>query len=570
MQRYTIRPNEGKRRHMRVEYFFEAPHDNPRLMVSYWRPGRYERGNFVKNFIGVRVESAGNELNSRKISPHQWEVDARKGEALKVTYELYAGDLSAGNTYCDRNFLLINPVNALMYTAGLEDAPSELEVELPADWQAVTPMELVRGRACAARNLQHLMDSPILAAANLRHLEYEVEGVHFHIDIYGETELDEEQVVEHFRAFTEAQIRVFGGFPTRQYRFMLLFMPVRMHHGVEHEESTVIILGPAEDLTKPEMYAEFLGVSSHELYHTWNVKRFRPAEWTPYDFTGPSASRLGYVAEGITTYMGDKLLWQSGVFEDADFLRELAVHLQRHKHGKGRLNLSLADSSVDTWVDGYGRGTPHRRVSIYGEGAMFAFVLDQWLFEASGGSADLSTVMRKMYATVDPAKGFTEDEFWDLMADTADADWVKLRAEVIDGRGFLESYFYKALEMVGLKVVEKAPASNVKSAFGLHLEEIDGRMVVWNIAPDSPADHGDLAHDDIVLEINEADAKTFMETDHGFSPVSLRMSCRSGYKRMREMLKPDGRVHFHDIEIKPTATRPGTPFHRWKTLGFRN
>ena len=131
--------------------------------------------------------------------------------------------------------------------------------------------------------------------------------------------------------------------------------------------------------------AEVIDIASHELVHTWNVKRLRPAEWMPYDFSMACPSRLGYVAEGVTTYLGDLFLLEAGVIGMEGWLARFEKLLTRHLWNPGRLQTSVADSSVQTWLDGYSIGVPHRRGNIYVEGAVLAFLCDVALNRAGGG-----------------------------------------------------------------------------------------------------------------------------------------------------------------------------------------
>ena len=130
---------------------------------------------------------------------------------------------------------------------------------------------------------------------------------------------------------------------------------------------------------------EVIDIASHELVHTWNVKRLRPAEWMPYDFSRACPSRLGYVAEGVTTYLGDLFLLEAGVIGMEGWLARFEKLLTRHLWNPGRLQTSVADSSVQTWLDGYSIGVPHRRGNIYVEGAVLAFLCDVALNRAGGG-----------------------------------------------------------------------------------------------------------------------------------------------------------------------------------------
>jgi predicted metalloprotease with PDZ domain len=119
-----------------------------------------------------------------------------------------------------------------------------------------------------------------------------------------------------------------------------------------------------------------LGVSSHELFHAWNIIRIRPKEMLPYDFTKENYFRTCFVAEGCTTYYGDLFLKRAGVFSDETYIKELQVYMKRHFENCAHATQSLADSSFDLWLDGYEKGIPNRKVSVYHKGALVALVLD--------------------------------------------------------------------------------------------------------------------------------------------------------------------------------------------------
>ena len=82
---------------------------------------------------------------------------------------------------------------------------------------------------------------------------------------------DWKRILLDFQAFTEEQLHLFGDFPVTDYHFLNQILPYRFYHGVEHGNSTVITLGPGELLMTQDIYKDLLGVSSHELFHTWNI-----------------------------------------------------------------------------------------------------------------------------------------------------------------------------------------------------------------------------------------------------------------------------------------------------------
>ena len=153
--------------------------------------------------------------------------------------------------------------------------------------------------------------------------------------------------MEDFEQFIQYQISLFRGFPHKSIYFLFQITPYSTYHGVEHHESTVILLGPSYNVFS-SLYNELLGVSSHELYHVWNVKGIRPKDMVPYDYSAENYTHLGYVTEGVTTYMGDRILYESNVFTEQQYFKELSTLLSRHFHNDGRLHYSVANSSWDT------------------------------------------------------------------------------------------------------------------------------------------------------------------------------------------------------------------------------
>ncbi|MCA1752009.1 MAG: hypothetical protein ABR572_03900 [Cryomorphaceae bacterium] len=570
---FEIRPVSAEKHLLEITFRFTATSSLTELQIPYWRPGRYEGGNFPRNYIGIKAYFEGVALPCRKITGHRIAVETPQGKEITVQYEYYAADLTAGNTYYDGDVLLVNPVNCLLYPTGLEKEPFTLSLALPEAWDCATTLKAEDDQGdisvlqYRAGDLQELLDTPLLAAADLKNYSYIVEGVKFHIDVSGYFPENPEGIIGDFRAFTETQLRAFGSFPVDEYRFLLLFLPARARHGVEHEKSTVIVMGPAAELETKEMYNSLLGIASHELYHTWNVKYLRPADWTPYDFTGPSFSRLGYVAEGVTTYMGDLMLWQAGVFDDDEFLTELSGHLDRFMQNTGRHNLSLADSSIDTWVDGYGRTAPGRRQSIYTEGALLAFVCDAMITDGTDGDAGLWKAMRKLYETVNPSQGFTEDEYWAALAKEANKPWTALREAVVDGTGALENFIEGALPLLGLKSEESGDNKKETWWGEKHIETPGNGLLVIYVAANSPAETCGLWPGNLIEAVNGTPAADFFRnaTESVLRNSSVELTVKKGYKTRTLTLVPDGNAHLKKYSITQNPAGNTERFHTWKT-----
>ena len=368
------------------------------LQLPAWRPGRYELQNFAQKLQKVVVEDAATNLPLpyRKLTKDRWEVANAAGRTVRVRYNFYAHQMDAGGSWLDETQLYLNPVQALMYAEGRQLEACELTSALPEGWQIACGLPQTAPNTLSARDFDHLVDSPLIASPTLVHQEYEAGGLPFHVWVQGEAPLNWPRLLADFKAFSEEQLTLFGGLPVADYHFLNQFLPYKHYHGVEHNNSTVITLGPAELIMSEGLYKELLGVSCHELFHTWNIKSIRPAEMQPYDYSRENYFRTCFIAEGITTYYGEYLLARSHVHTPEQYFEELNAVLRRHFDDAGSENLSLADASMDLWLDGYKPGVPDRKVSVYHKGALAALILDLTLRQLSGHARSLDDVMRQL------------------------------------------------------------------------------------------------------------------------------------------------------------------------------
>jgi len=211
-------------------------------------------------------------------------------------------------------------------------------------------------------------------------------------------------------------------------------------------------------------------------------------------------------------------------------------------------------------VDGYGRGTPRRRVSIYVEGALLAFVCDVWLLEATHGEMSLSTAMERLYKTVDPSEGYTEKEYWSILSEMADCDWEALRNDVVDGTGKLERYVKTAIEKLGLGMEEKSSVDRLEQKFGVKLQKIGAKQMVWNVSPNSPAETSGLYFDDEVKFMDGSEPEKFL-SENEILPEQIKLSIESGFRKKTIELKADGSKYGFHFTIKRSDT---TLFKAWK------
>lgn len=174
--------------------------------------------------------------------------------------------------------------------------------------------------------------------------------------------------------------------------------------GLEHRASTALLCSrndlPFAGMSGlPEGYRTFLGLCSHEYFHTWNVKRIKPAAFTPYDLERENYTTLLWAFEGFTSYYDDLALLRSGAIELKDWLDLMAKTISNVLRTPGRLKQSLAESSFDAWSKFYrpDENTPNAVVSYYAKGALFALALDLTLRAKTDGRVALDDVMRALW-----------------------------------------------------------------------------------------------------------------------------------------------------------------------------
>lgn len=471
------------------------------FQLPAWRPGRYELGNFAKNIQRIAAfDEKRHPLTMRKIAKDRWEVESEGKKKIALHYNYFAGELNAGSTWVDVDHIYVNPVNCFFFIPGL-DLPYQVEIEMPKEAELACGLKTSKGNTIHAAGVQEIMDSPFIAASGMTHWMYEHAKVRYHIWLNGRHSYAEGPFVEAFSKFTQTMVNSFGDIPCADYHFLFQLPDQAVRHGVEHSNSTVIALGPAEFASSKAGWEELLGISCHELYHTWNIKSIRPKEMMPYDFSTENYSRLGYVAEGVTTYYGDLFLLRSGVFNEQQYFALLSDQIKRHLHNAGRFNMSVADSSFDTWLDGYSPGIPDRKVSIYTEGCLLAFITDVFILNATQGKKSLDNVMKTMYEKFGKkVKGYTETDYREIVEKTAGAEFNELFDNLIYGTSDYMPWINESLKSIGLRMKLSFGASP-EHAWGFQLTAGD-QPTILHIWPDSPADKAGFSRGDRLISID--------------------------------------------------------------------
>lgn len=488
---------------LKITVSFPTNESETIIHLPAWRPGRYELGNFAKNVKNFSVfDDAKKKCVFFKTNKDTWLVKTDHTKSITVQYNYYANELNAGSTFVDAELIYVNPVNCLVYIDALIDHPISISVANKFNWQIATSLKNIDG-VLHATNYDELVDSPFIVSPNLQSESYTLNSIVFTIWINGHKRIDWQTIINDFKKFTQHQLEAFGEFPADKYEFLIFSLPNQAYHGVEHLKSTVITLGPSHALFNT-LYNELLGVSSHELYHAWNIKSIRPTEMLPYNLKAENYSTLGYIYEGITTYMGDLFLLKSGVFNLETYLLQFSQQVQKHLDNPGRFNYSVAESSFDTWLDGYVSGVPGRKVSIYTEGCLLAFCADILIRQATKNKHGLDEVMKRLYFDFAlNGLGITEKDYQNLLENISGISFQSFFDDYVNGTHNYESILIDCLEYVGLSLQQNKLASYSQSRLGLRFTKSNNGILVSEIHPGSPADIAGICLNDQVIALNE-------------------------------------------------------------------
>ncbi len=477
MIQYKISSENPQSHFLNIEMVIDnIQSDSIELQLPAWRPGRYELQNFAKNIQRFEVFSSQKAVQFHKITKDRWLIQTTDIQEITVKFTYFANAQNAGSSYVDESVMYVNFVNCLPYVDGRMDEECALEIVLPRDYKIVCGLHNVgrvqnpayvqtEGFTFHPNSYHELVDSPLLASPYLQHQSYRVGEVDFHVWFLGNYTPNWVKLLADFQAFTERQIAVMGDFPEKDYHFINWILPTSFYHGVEHRNSTMIILGP--DSEGDGLYADLLGVSSHELYHAWNICKIRPVEMMPYDFTKENYFPTGFLAEGVTTYYGDLFLVQSGVFTQEQYLQELETVLKRHFEQDGKAFQSLVESSFDLWLDGYSQAIPHRRVSIYQKGAVVSLILDLMIRLRFNHQKSLETVMKTMWERFGKVGvGYSIKDYQRVCEEVYGRSLSNYFKDCIEGNMPLESMVNELLDAFGLQMQWNEEGK-------LHLEKMD-------------------------------------------------------------------------------------------------
>lgn len=413
--RYRIVPVNPHAHLYEVTVIVDDPEPSgQRFSLPAWIPGSYMIREFARHIVRIDARVGRSPVLLEKIDKHTWRAAPCRGQ-LKVRCEIYAWDLSVRGAHLDQSHGFFNGTCVFLRVEGREAGECLVDIVAPAGdaygrWRVATALETAGARLHGfgryrARNYDELIDHPV-EMGEFSLATFRAGGVPHDIAITGRHDADVDRLTRDLKRVTQAHINFFGSRPPMR-RYVFLVMAVgEGYGGLEHRASTALVCSrydlPRRGVTtQDDRYLTFLGLASHEYFHTWNVKRIKPAAFAPYDLTRENYTRLLWAFEGITSYYDDLALVRAGLMTREQYLKALSRTMTTVERGSGRLKQTVAESSFDAWVKYYRQdeNAPNAIVSYYTKGSLIAAALDLTVRKATRGRKSLDDLMRALWRT---------------------------------------------------------------------------------------------------------------------------------------------------------------------------
>ena len=497
------------------------------VRLPAWIPGSYMIRDFARNIVEIEAMRAGEPVELIQLDKSSWRIADGVG-AVDIRYRVYAWDLSVRSAHLDTTHGFFNGTSVFLEVMGQSEQPCTVEIVRPqieqADtWKVATTLTRTLGDdfgfgEFSAQNYDELIDHPV-EMGDFVVFDFDACGVRHDVVLSGRFDCDCERLAKDLSIICEQHIRLFGE-PAPMARYLFLVMVVGDGYGgLEHRSSTSLVCS-RNDLPQPgqsEMtasYRGFLGLCSHEYFHSWNVKRIKPAVFVAPDLSQEVYTPLLWAFEGITSYYDDLALLRSGRITLQDYLELIGQTMTRVQRSIGRKRQSAALSSFNAWSKFYKQdeNANNAIVSYYAKGALIALCIDLKIRQSSAHEKSLDDVMRLLWRDyLENGAGVDDERIQQLVSQVAGEDCSALLDEWINGTSDLP--LAEMLSLLGVKLELRAAendqdkggkaASDLPvSSIAAQLKEVDGGVKVIATREDEAAQQAGLSAGDVIIAVD--------------------------------------------------------------------
>lgn len=528
---YRITPIDLAGHLFAVEIHLQHPDPQGQIIsLPTWIPGSYLVRDFSRHIQQLKAYSGKKLLSLHKLDNHSWRIQA-SNKAITISYLVYAWDLSVRAAHLDETHGFFNGTSVFLKVHGQEHLPCYLDIKAAPNkpsWKVYTSLLEATGKRGAAKrhgfglyqapNYDALIDHPV-EMGTPTFISFDVCGATHEMVFTGLIpNLDIKRIARDTAKICEYQIKLFepkthkAPFLDSSNRYVFMTMVTGSDYGgLEHRASTALIASRADMpiIGQEEIsdgYIQFLGLISHEYFHTWNVKRIKPQAFVPYDLTKASPTSLLWIFEGFTSYYDDQVLLRTGLITEEKYLTLIQNTLNHVCNNVGRLKQSIADSSFDAWTKYYKQdeNSLNAIVSYYTKGALVALGLDLLIQNTTADKKSLDDVMRLLWKkfgrdfyTKNSRKGLREDQVVPLIQEATGIDTTEFVA-----RYALDTEDVPLAKLWAKQGISLITQTSTEASLNIKTTTVNGCCQISHIHENGAAHQGGLSAGDILVAID--------------------------------------------------------------------
>jgi len=497
-----------------VSILIELPEelkDKPlQLQMAKWSPGRYGVFDFAKNVQEVRASTGP----VTRVDDQTWRVAPLNSSQLTIRYKVFGNDLSGTFSQLDSRHANFNGGSIFMYVVNHKQDPVSLSIAAPLGWKIFNGhMDRLDQRDWKFPNWDILIDTSTEIAPDFTVDEFSVDGKLYRVMVhsFGDEGGKRAALVRDIEKIVRAEVAMWGQPEFDSYTFLIHFAADdHSGDGMEHLTSTQII--EPGTLSDTSTYSDALDTVAHEFFHVWNVKRLRPIELGPWDFTRPANTGGLWIAEGFTNYYGHLMMRRSGIWDDTRFFRRESQSVTGIENATGSHLMSAIESSRQApFLD----GAPHAQktnlanisISYYPKGELIALVLDLLIRGKTDARASLDDVMRRMYEELylkSPnatyylrGRGYTSEDLQRIASEVSGLDLNEFFRRYVYGVEVLP--YDEALAAIGMHLVREQAREPFDAGISVNWE--NDTLTIGSVRNGSPAEDAGLQEGDEIVSL---------------------------------------------------------------------
>jgi predicted metalloprotease with PDZ domain len=471
------------------------------VSMPVWTPGSYlirEYERHVTRFAAT--DGAGTDIPWHKLDKNTWRIEPNGAGSLVVEYDVYAREPGIRWSFVNSMGGHILGPSLFMYVIGHADLPSSARFNLPDGWRingGIAP-SADDPFLISANSYHQLIDTPMLIG-EFTDTTFAIEGVPHVIEVLGPNNADLHQLSEDFTKIVEVCSELFGGLPYERYA--LTYLTVAGGGGIEHANGTTIGLGNI-DFQNERFRRSILGVTSHEYFHAWNVKRIQPPAFRPYDYEQENYTDALWFYEGFTSYYGDRILYRAGLIDE---LPDPVDMVEQYQSTPGNFNQSAADASFNAWIHQYrpDESSNNFRSDYYFLGSVIANLLELKIADATSGASGLDDLMQVIWQrTRDAHAAFDAKAIRRVAEEVAGISLEDFFDRYVFGTDSIPFADFFRLAGYDLVVDEQATSERNRTGYlGVYPRPTDDGLFIDGVVLGGPAWRAGLDYDDRVVSI---------------------------------------------------------------------